>query len=84
MNPELLNVDEAVSGQGADSEDLFLLDEVVHSELVLPVWEATGHGEIDAALEIIQVINVEDIHSHHEILTQVHDRLRDVMVNLDR
>jgi len=83
MNPELIDVDE-VDGEQLDSEDLFLLDEVGHSELVLPVWEATGHGEIDAALELIQVIDVEDIHSHHEILTQVHDRLRDVMVNLDR
>jgi hypothetical protein len=48
------------------------------------MWEATGNTEIDSALELIQGIDLEEIHSHHGILTQVHDRLRDVMVNLDR
>lgn len=72
MNPE------------SETEDLLVLDEMVDSELVLPMWEATGNSEVDSALELIQGIDLEDIHSHHGILTQVHDQLRDVMVNLDR
>lgn len=73
-----------VSDFVSETDDLLVLDEVVDADLVLPVWEATGNGEVDSALELIQGIDLEDIHSHHGILTQVHDRLRDVMVNLDR
>ncbi len=68
----------------SEGQDLLVLDEMVDTDLVLPMWEATGNGEVDSALELIQGIDLEDIHSHHGILTQVHDRLRDVMVNLDR
>lgn len=67
-----------------DRDDILLLDEAIDSELILPVWEATGNVEVDSALEKIQTIDLEDIHSHHGILTDVHDRLRDIMVNLDR
>jgi hypothetical protein len=90
MNPEIdVNL---VSESESDSEteivsngqDLLVLDEVVDAELVLPMWEATGNSEVDSALELIQAIDLEEIHSHHGILTQVHDRLRNVMVNLDR
>lgn len=90
MNPEVdVNVDsesESVSEPELVSEgqDLLVLDEVVDADLVLPMWEATGNSEVDSALELIQAIDLEEIHSHHGILTQVHDRLRDVMVNLDR
>jgi hypothetical protein len=84
MNPEInLNV-ESESELAPDGQDLLVLDEMVDADLVLPMWEATGNSEVDAALELIQGIDLEDIHSHHGILTQVHDRLRDVMVNLDR
>lgn len=68
----------------SESQDLLVLDEMVDADLVLPMWEATGNTEVDSALELIQGIDLEEIHSHHGILTQVHDRLRDVMVNLDR
>jgi hypothetical protein len=90
MNPEVdVNVDlesEPVSESELVSEDqdLLVLDEMVDADLVLPMWEATGNSDVDSALELIQAIDLEDIHSHHGILTQVHDRLRDVMVNLDR
>ncbi len=82
MNPDGI-VEESIVIE-SESDDLLVLEEVVDFELVLPVWEATGNGEIDSALELIQAIDLEDIHSHHGILTEVHDRLRDVMVNLDR
>jgi hypothetical protein len=88
MNPDEFTAVEgglgSVTDRVTEPEDLLVLDEVVDSELVLPVWEATGNIEIDSALELIQAIDLEDIHSHQAILTQVHDRLRDVMVNLDR
>ena len=78
-------VDETVAfGVESDPDDILLLDEAIDSELVLPVWEATGNVEIDSALEKIQTIDLEDIHSHHGILTDVHDRLQDIMVNLER
>ncbi len=82
MNPDGI-VEESIVIE-SESDDLLVLEEVADFELVLPVWEATGNGEIDSALELIQAIDLEDIHSHHGILTEVHDRLRDVMVNLDR
>ncbi len=85
MNPDgIVEVIEESIVIESESDDLLVLEEVVDFELVLPVWEATGNGEIDSALELIQAIDLEDIHSHHGILTEVHDRLRDVMVNLDR
>ncbi len=85
MNPDgIVEVIEESIGIESESDDLLVLEEVADFELVLPVWEATGNGEIDSALELIQAIDLEDIHSHHGILTEVHDRLRDVMVNLDR
>lgn len=84
MNPEVdANVD-SESELVSEIQDLLVLDEMVDADLVLPVWEATGNSEVDSALELIQAIDLEEIHSHHGILTQVHDRLRDVMVNLDR
>lgn len=84
MNPEVdANVD-SESELVSEIQDLLVLDEMVDADLVLPVWEATGNSEVDSALELIQAIDLEAIHSHHGILTQVHDRLRDVMVNLDR
>ncbi len=82
MNPDGI-VEESIVIE-SESDDLLVLEEVADFEFVLPVWEATGNGEIDSALELIQAIDLEDIHSHHGILTEVHDRLRDVMVNLDR
>ena len=86
MNPEVdANIDsDSESESVTESQDLLVLDEVVDADLVLPMWEATGNSEVDSALELIQAIDLEEIHSHHGILTQVHDRLRDVMVNLDR
>ncbi len=85
MNPDgIVEVIEESIVIESESDDLLVLEEVADFELVLPVWEATGNGEIDSALELIQAIDLEDIHSHHGILTEVHDRLRDVMVNLDR
>ena len=89
MNPDQSEghkpVDETVVFEvESDPDDILLLDDAIDSELVLPVWEATGNIEIDSALEKIQAIDLEDIHSHHGILTEVHDRLQDIMVNLER
>lgn len=90
MNPETdLNMEseaelEPDSDLVSEGQDLLVLDEMVDADLVLPMWEATGNGDVDSALELIQGIDLEEIHSHHGILTKVHDQLRDVMVNLDR
>ena len=89
MNPDQSlsyeSIDERVVFEvESDPDDILLLDEAIESELILPVWEATGNNEIDSALEKIQSIDLEDIHSHHGILTDVHDRLQGIMVNLER
>ena len=83
LSPE--SMDETVVFEvDSDPDDILLLDEAIDSELILPVWEATGNIEIDSSLEKIQSIDLEDIHSHHGILTDIHDRLQGIMVNLER
>ena len=89
MNPDQSlsyeSIDERVVFEvESDPDDILLLDEAIDAELILPVWEATGNNEIDSTLEKIQSIDLEDIHSHHGILTDVHDRLQGIMVNLER
>ncbi|MCF8530158.1 MAG: hypothetical protein K9G12_06305 [Candidatus Nanopelagicales bacterium] len=80
-------VSESVDGEIGNTEDtaeVLVLDEVTDPELVLPVWEATGNPEVDGALELIQGIDPDDIHSHAEILGTVHGQLHDLMSQLDR
>ena len=65
-------------------DEVMVLEEVSDPELLLPVWEATGNGEVDSALELIQVLDSELIHEHAEVLGEVHGRLHGLMANLDR
>jgi len=73
-----------VSDSTPDSPEVLVLDEIVDPELALPIWEATGNPDVDAALELIQGIDSENVHAHAEILNEVHGRLHAVMANIDR
>lgn len=67
-----------------DAEDILVLDEVTDPELALPVWEATGNAEVDSALEMIQLLDPDNIHEHADALGKVHEKLHNLMANLDR
>lgn len=64
--------------------EVMVLEEIADPELTLPVWEATGNGEVDLALELMQGIDPDSIHTHAEILSEVHSRLHTLMSQLDR
>ncbi len=64
--------------------EVMVLEEVADPELSLPVWEATGNGEVDLALELMQGIDPDSIHTHAEVLSEVHGRLHNLMSQLDR
>lgn len=67
-----------------EDNDVLVLEEVADPELVLPVWEATGNAEVDAALELMQSLDPDSIHTHVNVLGEVHGRLHQLMSNLDR
>lgn len=64
--------------------EVMVLEEIADPELTLPVWEATGHVEIDSALELMQSLDPDSIHTHAEVLGEVHGRLHELMSQLDR
>ena len=64
--------------------EVMLLEEIADPELTLPVWEATGNAEIDSALELMQSLDPDSIHTHAEVLGEVHGRLHELMSQLDR
>ncbi len=70
---DLDDVDVAV-----DVEDVLVLN-----ELVLPVWEPTGQPAVDAALDRLTVLNVDDLSSQAEVFDLVHRELRQVLADLD-
>lgn len=66
------------------SPEVMVLDEIIDPELALPIWEATGNPEVDAALELIQTLDSENVHSHVDVLSEVHSQLHAHMANIDR
>lgn len=67
-----------------EAAEVMLLEEIADPELTLPVWEATGHVDIDSALELMQTLDPDSIHTHAEVLGEVHGRLHELMSQLDR
>lgn len=63
-------------------DDVLLLEEVDDS-LVLPVWEPTGEPRVDEALDELTRLEPDNVHQHAEVFAEVHERLRDVLGNLD-
>jgi hypothetical protein len=78
------NSDSAESPESVEISEVMLLEEIADPELTLPVWEATGHSEIDSALELLQSLDPDKIHTHAEVLGEVHGRLHELMSQLDR
>lgn len=73
---------EATNGDPVEGEDVLVLEEV-DDALVLPVWEPTGEPRVDEALDELTRLEPDDVHQHAEVYAQVHERLRDVLSNLD-
>ena len=63
-------------------EDVLVLEEV-EEILVLPVWEPTGESRVDDALEVLGSLDPDDVSAHAVVYTEVHDRLRGVLTDLD-
>lgn len=63
-------------------DDVLVLEEVDEA-LVLPVWEPTGEPRVDEALDELTRLDPDDVHQHAEVFAHVHERLRDVLSNLD-
>lgn len=78
------DVSEDVSGDvNEDAVDDVLVLEEVDEALVLPVWEPTGEPRVDEALDELTRLDPGDVHQHAEVFAHVHERLRDVLSNLD-
>ncbi len=64
-----------------DDDEVLVLDEV-DERLTLPVWEPTGEPRVDAALDLLAMLDVDDISGHAEIFSEVHDQLRATLADL--
>lgn len=77
------SVDTAESVQAEDMSDDILVLESVDEPWELPVWEPTGETRVDAALEGLSRIDVDDVHAHAETYADIHRQLRDTLSDLD-
>jgi hypothetical protein len=66
----------------ADPDDLMVLEEV-DNELVLSVWEPTGEPRVDAALEMLNTLDVDDVHQHAGVFDEIHQQLRATLTDVD-
>lgn len=64
-------------------EDDLLVLESVDEPWELPVWEPTGEERVDEALEGLSRIDLDDVHTHAAAYTEIHQRLRDTLSDLD-
>ena len=81
---EWVNSETDADSMTEELSEVMLLEEIADPELTLPVWEATGNAEIDSALELMQSLDPDSIHTHAEVLGEVHGRLHELMSQLDR
>ena len=54
------------------------------AEAPLPELEPTGHAEVDAALMRLGELGERDTGSHAELYDDVHQRLQEVLAQLDQ
>jgi hypothetical protein len=77
---------DVVAGDDGDSvnevDDVLLLDEV-DNELVLSVWEPTGEPRVDAALELLNTLDVDDVHQHAAVFDEIQQQLRAALTDVD-
>lgn len=60
-------------GPEVAAEPVLLLAEA--PALELPVWEATGDAEVDAALEGLRLLDDAELTEHVRVFTEVHEAL---------
>lgn len=65
------------------ADDEVLLLEEVDAELVLPVWEPTGDAQVDAALDLLGILDPDDVHQHAAVFDEIHQGLRGRLADLD-
>lgn len=53
-------------------------------EMVLPDLEPTGHADVDAALDRLRELPERPTGGHPELYDGVHQRLQDVLAQIDR
>lgn len=80
MNVDDVNVDDSsmLNGgmlNGAVQEQI---DANWTPPLAIPV---TGDARVDAALAKLTTLNSDDVHSHVDVMQQVHDELREVLAD---
>lgn len=63
-------------------DDVLVLEEV-DTELVLPVWEPTGDAQVDAALDLLGILDPDDVHQHAAVFDEIHQGLRGRLADLD-
>ncbi|HEV2636242.1 MAG TPA: hypothetical protein VGX23_13900 [Actinocrinis sp.] len=54
------------------------------AEAALPELQPTGHAEVDAALMRLGELSERPVGGHAELYDDVHQRLQDVLAELDR
>ncbi len=67
---------------GDDADDVLLLAQA-EGDLVLQVWEPTGEPRVDAALELLDTLDHDDVHGHAAVFDEIHQRLRGTLSDLD-
>lgn len=72
----------APSNSEVETADVLVLEEA-DGALVLPVWEPTGESRVDDALELLHSLNPDDVSDHAGVYSEVHDRLRGALTDLD-
>ncbi len=80
---ETVVLDEVVMVDGVIVEEEVLVLDEVREALTLPVWEPTGEPRVDAALDLLTILDVDDVSGHAEVFSEVHDQLRAALTNLD-
>ena len=58
------------------SDDVLVLEEMPDPDVVLPVWEPTGHPTVDAALEELHAVSGAELGDHAAIYDRVQQSLR--------
>jgi hypothetical protein len=77
---DLEDIDDA--GDDVADEDVLLLDEV-DTNLVLSVWEPTGEPRVDAAQELLNTLDPDDVHQHAAVFDEIHQQLRATLSDAD-
>ena len=68
--------DADVDVESGEEDEVFVLEEAPNPDSVLPVWEPTGHPDVDAALEKLHEISGSDVAEHAAVFEQVEASLR--------